>query len=281
VPVEQLEQLQASPLLISEAPRRGRFRLAAGVAGILIAFVGLTYMPDRGWWWSLTGSALIVAAAHLAWPADALRRLGLRYDRSSMLVCALLLLTCAVGSYVMIRFIISRSEFSFEPFWRQRRWGLQLLHTVGQTLNEEMVIGALLLAAVRRTLPRASVSFIAVIVAAAFSVMHFVFYHWVLSNTYNYGTLELTVVATLWMVGIVRNVLIVRSGHIAYAWALHFGFNVHAFSGWVRDANRNCLNEPAMFNVLLGHPAALAVTATLAVLTFLLVPQRQRDGSPS
>lgn len=280
MPVEQLEQLQ-TPLLISEAPRRGRLRLVAGVAGILISFVGLTYMPDRGWWWSLTGSALIVAAAYQAWPTDALRRLGLRYDRGSILVCALLLLTCAIGSYVMIRFVISQSEFRFEPFWQQRRWGLQLLHTVGQTLNEEMVVGALLLGAVRRVLPRASVSFIAVIVAAAFSVLHFVFYHWVLVNTYNYGTLELSVVATLWMVGIVRNLLILRSGHIAYAWALHFGFNVHAFSGWVRDANGSYLNEPAMFNVLLGHPAALAVTTTLAVLTFLLVPPPQRDRSPS
>ena len=189
--------------MFRRAPQ-SRGLILAGIGVILISFAGLTYRPGHGWWWSLMGSALIIAGARLAWPTDALRRLGLQIRPRAALVVAASLFVCAAASYLMIWAITRRAGLGFDPFWKQPLWGFTLLHTAGQTLNEEMVIGALLLAAIRRALPAASLPLIAIGVAAAFSGLHFVFYKWLVADSYYRGTLDLSTLASLWMVGIVR-----------------------------------------------------------------------------
>ncbi|HPJ06356.1 MAG TPA: hypothetical protein PLK17_12665 [Bacteroidales bacterium] len=62
--------------------------------------------------------------------------------------------------------------------------------------------------------------FASVALALFFALIHFVFYKWIFLDRGIIGMLTHT---SLFMVGFVRNSLILMTGHIGYSWALHLG----------------------------------------------------------
>jgi polyferredoxin len=78
----------------------------------------------------------------------------------------------------------------------------------------------LLLHTVRKVFSRFHLLLIAAIVAAWFSLLHYAFYGWIVPAQFS-GSLTAGTLFSLFAVGLLRNTLILRDGHIAYAWSLH------------------------------------------------------------
>ena len=146
-----------------------------------------------------------------------------------------------------------------------------VVHTLGQTLNEEMVLGSLLLKYAAGKLPKLPPAAISILVALAFSLLHYAFYSLRPVTMINYGVLSLAALASIFAVGVLRNNCILSTGNIAFAWGIHFGWNlVFMDSQYLHAATQVKLPEPAMFNAVFGSPAVLLLITVAAGLSFLL-----------
>lgn len=139
-------------------------------------------------------------------------------------------------------------------------------HDIFYILNEEIVIGAILLFALvekRKIKPIiASVG-----LAVFFALIHFAFYKWIFNDK---GIIGISTLTTLFLVGFVRNSLIFQSGHIGYSWALHFGWMVVMFGSMHIDSNTNLIvTEPERFNLYLGSIEMLTVSIIIAGLSLI------------
>ena len=229
-------------------------RTVCGIVIILVAFLVFTYAPDYGWWVALTGSALIIAGGKVAWPTAWRQWLGLDFGRREACCAAMVLVATAGVALALIFAIASAAALRYDALWAQRGDRVHYLHNAAQTLNEEMVLGALLLGTMRRALRGRSWLAIAILAAAVFSAMHFAFYACRVVGDWNHGHLSALTLASLFLVGVIRNTLILRTGHIAYAWALHLGWNAIFFGGGFYNRAGWPLNEPDRFNQFLGSP---------------------------
>jgi hypothetical protein len=99
-------------------------------------------------------------------------------------------------------------------------------------------------------------------VAAGFALLHFVFYRWVFADR---GVLGISTLITLFLVGFVRNSLILYTGHIGYSWALHFGWIAIMFGSRHTYINTNMyVSELESFNMYLGSTEMLILSSILA-----------------
>jgi hypothetical protein len=100
--------------------------------------------------------------------------------------------------------------------------------------------------------------------AVFFSLIHFVFYRWIFLDG---GILGIQTLITLFLVGFVRNSLILQTGHIGYSWALHFGWMAIMFGSSHTYINSNMpLKESESFNLYLGSTEMLILSLILAGL---------------
>ena len=109
-------------------------------------------------------------------------------------------------------------------------------------------------------------------VAALFAVLHSIFYAWRPASMINYGVLSTITLLTIFAVGLLRNNLILAAGNIAFAWAIHLGWNlVFMDSSYVSTAYAR-LDEPAVFNAVLGSILVLGVIASRCLWYRLVSP---------
>jgi len=241
-------------------------RFWLGAAGAVAAYLALTFAHAWGPWTALAGSILIVLLMRAACPRDWRDWLGLRLERKAAACTGLLLALCLGGSWALIARIAGTSGLEFIPYASRPHLSPYYLHTLGQTLNEELVLGALLLFALRRFLRLPPLG-IAVGAGALFSLLHLAFYGgflpWI--GHANGGMISGSALLTLFAVGVARNALILGAGHIGYAWALHLGWNAVFLGGtFVRPDALTPFSEPDRFNTFLGAPPALAASLLLA-----------------
>ena len=195
----------------------------------------------------------------------------MRIPRAQIGGSAALLCVVARAASGLIAAIARAESIAFTPVWESRTWASALVHTVGQTLNEEMVLGALLLRAVRSRLKSIHPLAISAGVALLFSLAHYAFYRARPSWSWNYGTLSVATLASLFAIGVVRNNCILSTGNVGYAWAIHLGWNAVFVNGTYRWPGSYAeLAEPAMFNAILGHAALVALSVALMGLSLLL-----------
>jgi hypothetical protein len=109
---------------------------------VVVFYLGLTYSR---WWMAPTGSVLIFTLAQLAWPERDMEKLGLNVSPKQIGISLFLLGLVSIGSIVIVRTIAPGAGTSVLPVYQNRKWAMLLVHTLGQTLNEEMVLGVLLL----------------------------------------------------------------------------------------------------------------------------------------
>ena len=143
-----------------------------------------------------------------------------------------------------------------------------------QAWNEEIVLGALfLLPLVRRTKRPVLTS---LTVAVVFAGLHVLLYGFGAHGRW----LDPMAVATLVAVGALRNVLLLLTGHIGLAFALHAAWNVSMFAGvWYQVPGMWRLSEPQVFDAFLGQPAMVVATAVTAVLGHVALARRTlREG---
>ncbi len=234
---------------------------------IPIAYFSLTYAD---WWMAPVASALIVLLAGLAWPGKGLDTVGLRIPLAQIGVSLLILCIVAVAACCIIPTIAASERIAFTPAWESKKWAA-LAHTVGQTLNEEMVLGALLLKSIRKKAGIAHPYVTSAAVALAFSLAHYLFYHARPPGSWNYGTLSVATLVSLFAIGVARNNCILSTGNVGYAWALHLGWNaVFVNSTYTWPSSNTRLAEPAMFNVILGNTTMVAISLALMGLSLLL-----------
>jgi hypothetical protein len=258
---------------------RGAVKRGILVIGIVLAWSGLTYNPQVGWWISWLAAAVVLLLGWLAFDGEWRARFGIATGARGLLVFLATLAIALPGSYLLLGVVGRASGISFEVADAIARPGA-LAFTTCQTLNEELVVGALLLLALDRRYPDRRTT-IAIGVAAVFGLMHVLLYgsphQEMFGNTP--VLLDPLTVASLVFVGILRNAAILIRGDIAVAWGIHLGFNVPFFVGGrvvMREAD---LTEPGLFDAVFAHPAMVAVTAIGAATALLFLRLTRRSAS--
>ena len=143
---------------------------------LLITHLFMSYNGSLLPWRAVVGSVLIAVIARTTWPSDWKDRLGLRIPARDALLSMVLAPILMFLLYWAIRFIVSSQNIAFQP---SLSWpgvlDMGTLHTLGQTLNEELLFGALLLTALCKKYPQAHPLPLAGSVALVFSLLHYVF----------------------------------------------------------------------------------------------------------
>jgi hypothetical protein len=220
----------------------------------------------HAWMYPLDFPAATVALLLLfAWrgPGSPFARLGVpRRAGAVIATAATLIVLYPVCRWLLIAPIAADAGLSLTPGGPPAlpRW-------ICQALNEEMLLGFLPLVALHRRFGRPAA--VAVGLAALFALLH--------AGLYRFGGEQIWLhprtVWSLLAVGVLRNALILRAGHVGYAWAVHTAWNLAMFAGpWRHGSDGPSLREPEIFDLFLGHPLVVSVVtaAALAALALLV-----------
>jgi len=222
---------------------------------LLTSYLLFSYHTFEGWWYALIGSFLIVIISTRIWPGDYLKILGLSVNIRTALKSVLSGILVAIASLLVMMLIGNRYSISIQySNWKD------YFHAIFYVLNEEMVLGALAIYYLVK-LKKINPVIASLLLAVGFSLIHFVFYRWIFEDK---ATIQLLTLINLFLVGFVRNNLILRSGHIGYSWALHAGWIVIMLgSEHVYPDNHTRLDEAELFNLYLGSKEMLIVAILL------------------
>ncbi len=222
---------------------------------LVISYALLSYNYFPGWWYSSLGTLAIVFLTFLLWNDNFLKRTGLKISIREIINSLILAVLLILAALVIMKYIASQHSISIKfTNWRN------YYHDIFYVLNEEIVLGAIPLWFMIRKLKMkpliASLS-----LAVAFAIVHYVFYKWVFLER---GTIQITTLLSLFFVGIIRNNLIIQTGHIGYSWALHFSWMAVMFgSAHSYLTTDEWLTEPVRFNTYLGSYEMLGISAIL------------------
>lgn len=255
---------------------------------VFVACAVLNYNPQMlfkssyyhwGWNFSLLATILIILIMKRRDPQLWKQKLGIDFSRKDIIWFVLTTAVLLVVSYFLVSYVTGFSRYSFKPqlfyykeyFSENFPFSLVLasyLYYIPETFNEEMIIGALLLLGLNRHYPRIGKTVIAILVAVIFSLMHQLMYKW---SPVQPGTiLTVKTVLTLFFVGVLRNVFILKTRKITYSWAIHLSFNFIFFAGlYVDVASGTFASEPDKFNIVFGNWLMLGLTGTLAFASLL------------
>jgi hypothetical protein len=100
--------------------------------------------------------------------------------------------------------------------------------------------------------------FSVVFISIVFSLLHFVFYHYLALSTHR-GILTILTLINLFIFGLVRNITISYFGHLYYAWSIHIGWNLIFLSSFVTEP----VSEANKFNMYVGSYLTLLLTILL------------------
>ena len=226
---------------------------------LLLLFIHLlmSYNASIFPWRALLGSVLLIAIGRLVWPAEWKDRFGLRIPSRDIILSIVQAPILMILLYWIIWVIASGQGILYQPpFTRHCLLSPVYAHTLGQTLNEELLFGALFLYAIRQKFPQSHSLVVAALVASGFSLLHYVFYRWMVISQYG-GILTIGTLFVLFVIGLLRNTLILKSGHIGYSWSLHFSINLIGLTAGYTFGSGKKLIEPEIFNLILGAPAAV------------------------
>jgi hypothetical protein len=224
---------------------------------LCLVYVLFSYSFLGDWLYSSIGSVLIVLLGYLIWGNGFLRKIGLPSNLLTIAKSILLAAIIAACSFLILKYIGGKYNIRIGYYnWRD------YYHVMFYVLNEEIVLGAILLFALVykwNIMPVAA----AIGLAVFFSVLHFIFYKWIFADS---GVLGITTLVTLFLVGFVRNCLILQTGHIGYSWGLHVGWVAIMFGSSHTHLQTNMyLAESDAFNLYLGSTEMLIISAIMAV----------------
>lgn len=235
---------------------------------LLCSYLAFSYYYFNGWWYSSIGTGLILVFSYLIWGKEFLKVVGLKLSIKTILKTILLAICTLVCSLLLIKYIGSRNDISI-LFTSLGNY----YHDVFYILNEEIILGGipifLLVSKLKINPIKVSIG-----LALIFAIVHFAFYKWVFIDR---GIIEFQTLFTLFLVGIVRNNLIIVNKHIGYSWALHFGWMVILFGFlpiWVETDT--VVTEPERFNIFLGSTEMLIISIVLASISLMHLVRSQR-----
>ena len=241
------------------------------IYGLLLisSYLTFTYSVFNGWWYSSTGTVLIIIFSYLIWRDKYLHVTGLRLSVKTIMLSLLLGVVMTFFSVIIIKYIGSKNgvNIQFSSFG-------SYYHDVFYVLNEEIILGGI---AIYLLINRYKFSSLlaSVFLALAFSVIHYVFYRWVFLDT---GIIKPLTLIVLFLVGFVRNNLIIIYRHIGFSWALHFGWvavMLGSYPYW--SESMEGLSEPEKFNMFLGSYEMLAISIVLAAISCMQLARKVND----
>lgn len=232
------------------------------MALIVLVHLVFSYYYFPRFFSSMIGTGLIILFAYLAWHKDFKYWIGLQISKKEVLITIFVFLFALTGSLGIIKLVAAGHQIRFYPGNYKN-----CIHTLFYTLNEEIILGALLLKGIQHFAKKAPDWFISVCTAFIFAIIHFVFFKWIFRNT---GNLDFITMLSLFAVGIIRNNLILRTGHIGYSWALHFAWIYVMLGSSHFDQTQNVfLTDFERFQVYLGDFWVLNACLLLVILSFL------------
>ena len=223
---------------------------------IFLVYVLFSYFFFNGWWNSSIGSILIIFLSYLIWKKGFLKQIGLQLNLQTITKSIILAIIIAACSLLIMKNIGNKNDIQIEYFnWRD------YYHDIFYILNEEIVIGAILLfALINKWKIRPVIA--SLCLAIFFSLIHYSFYKWIAADR---GVLGILTLITLFLAGFVRNSLFIQTGHIGYSWALHFGWIAIMFGSSHSNLTTNMyVAEPERFNLYLGSVEMLIISVILA-----------------
>lgn len=223
---------------------------------ILIIHLSFSYYYFGSWWNSLLGTLLILLFALILWRKKFIVYTGLKIGVKQGFFSILLMFTLLGVFYFFMKNVAEKNGIELiQTNWKN------YFHICFYVINEELVFGSLILLPLvkSRKLNPLVASFG---LAFVFALGHYIFYRWIFLDR---GLLQFSTIVVLFLVGVLRNNLIVCSGHIGYSWALHYSWMIIMFGfHHINVQNKTGLTELTRFNMYLG-------TTTVLVVSFLLV----------
>ena len=223
---------------------------------LILIYVLFSYSFLGDWLYSSIGSILIIFLSYMIWGKGFLKLIGLQLNLQTITKSIILVVIIAGCSLLILKYIGNRNSIRIEYHnWRD------YYHVMFYVLNEEIVLGAILLfALVSKWKIRPIIASLSI--AILFSIVHYVFYRWIFADK---GILGISTLITLFLVGFARNSLILQSGHIGYSWALHFGWVAIMFGSSHTYLQTNMyVTESERFNFYLGSTEMLIISIVLA-----------------
>lgn len=234
------------------------------VALIVLAHLVFSYYYLPWFFSAFIGSVVIIVLAYFSWGKDFTFRTGLRVRHSEYPLIVLAFAVSLGVSFLALAPVGQTAGIKIHAGNYK-----DVVHTLFYTLNEEIVLGALLLKGFRHLSKKSPDWTISVTAAFLFAVLHFVFFRWVFRTPGNLSTLTLL---SLFAVGVFRNNLIIRTGHIGYSWALHFGWIfVMLGSDHFSTSGGVFLNDLDRFELYLGDHRIVMLCLVPAGLSLLLL----------
>ncbi|MEN8229326.1 MAG: hypothetical protein ABFS38_14300 [Bacteroidota bacterium] len=236
-----------------------RLRIPLLFSLLILLYILFSYSFLGGWFYSSLGSILIIFLGYLIWGKDFLKQIGLQLNLQAItksIILAVIIASCAL---LIMKYIGNRGNIRIDyDNWRG------YYHVMFYVLNEEIVIGAILLfTVVYKWKIRPVVA--SLCIAILFSLIHYIFYKWIFADR---GILGISTLITLFLVGFVRNSLIILNGHIGYSWALHFGWIAIMFGSIHTYLKTNMyVAESERFNLYLGSAEMLIISVIMAGFT--------------
>lgn len=230
---------------------------------LILLYLLFSYYYFKGWWYSSIGSVLIISISYLIWGKAFLKQIGLQLNIPILAKSLILTVVIASCSLLLMKYIGNRENIRIEfNNWRD------YYHVCFYVLNEEIVVGAILLfSMLNKWRIRPLVA--SLCLAVFFSLVHFIFYKWIFADK---GVIGISTSLTLFLVGFVRNNLIIQTGHIGYSWALHFGWVAIMFGSSHSYLSTNMpLAEYESFNLYLGSLEMLIISFILAVVSLIIM----------
>lgn len=233
------------------------------VSLIVLAHLTFSYYYFPWFYSSAIGTIAILLLAWLTWKKEFIYWVGIQIKTTEILYVFIAFIVFLFGSYFLVKVVDQQQNIQFFPGNYKN-----FSHTLFYTLNEEIILGALFLKGIRHYFKKLPDWQISVGVAIIFSIIHFVFFKWIFNNSGNLGTFTLL---SLVAVGIARNNLILRTGHIGYSWALHFGW-IYIMLGSLHynPISQQYLTDLERFEFYLGDFRILGVCIALAIASFMV-----------
>ena len=230
---------------------------------IILVHLTFSYYFIPRYWSAALGFVLIIVLSYLTWKNNFSYWTGIRLKFREAVLTAFCAIVFLSGSFFLMKTIAEGNNIQVQP----GNYG-DILHTFFYSLNEEIIMGALLLKGIKHRWLNVSEWKISVGIALGFSILHFVFFKWIFLNS---GNLNFTILLSLFFVGIFRNNLILKTGHIGYSWAIHFGW-VFPMLGCAHfnKIQENYLTDFERFDIYLGDNTTAIISAFLAISSFLI-----------
>ena len=228
---------------------------------LVMSYGSFTYSAFAGWWLSSAGTALILLCSYLIWKKEFLKNIGLQLKVKTIINAVFLAAIIATCAFLLMSNIADKHNIAISyTNWRD------YFHDIFYVLNEEIVLGSVLLFALVRK-GKIHPVIASTGLAVLFALIHFVAYKWFFTEK---GIIGMVTLVTLFLVGFIRNSLILQTGHIGYSWALHFGWIIVMFGSMHTDMNTNLrVAEPVRFNLYLGSVQLCLISLIAAFLILM------------